>query len=208
MLMLSILNIRRLVRKRNILTVTTSRHSNVDCLLGDYFNTTSITCAATSCLQLHSNLLITWYPNFVFIIGETCPFWSAKAAFSNSLTIFPLEKTPRSPPRFPDGQSDDPLAMFANFSPCLRRSSTAFASCSVLTRMCAQCTLSGIKFWYLFLFIMFPLPSGRDRVVGSLHAVANTVLMVSISLLCTTAKFLFNLTIQSYGGSYWEECWM
>lgn len=79
-----------------------------------------------------------WYPNFVFTIGEISPLLSLKAAFSNSLTIFPLPKVPRSPPRFPEGHSETSLAMFANFSPLFRRSNTVLASCSVLTRMCAQ----------------------------------------------------------------------
>ena len=87
-----------------------------------------------------------WYPNFVLTMGEVCPFCSANAAVSNSLTIFPLVKVPRSPPFFPDGQSETSLAMFANFSPLSRRSFIVFASCSVFIRMCAQWTLSGMVY--------------------------------------------------------------
>jgi hypothetical protein len=92
----------------------------------------------------YSSLFIMWHPNFVLTMDEVCPFWSANAAVSNSLTIFPLVKVPRSPPCFPDGQSETSLAMFENFSPLLRRSCIVFASCSVFTRMCAQWTLSGM----------------------------------------------------------------
>jgi hypothetical protein len=70
--------------------------------------------------------------------------FSANAAVSNSLTIFPLPKVPRSPPRFPEGQRDTCLAMLLNFSPLLRRSWMFFASVSVFTRMCAQRILSGM----------------------------------------------------------------
>lgn len=73
-----------------------------------------------------------------------------KAAVSNSLTIFPLPKVPRSPPFFPDGQSEASLAMFANFSPLFRRSRIALASCSVFTRMWAQWTWSGIRYSWFF----------------------------------------------------------
>ncbi len=99
---------------------------------------------------VYSSLFIMWYPNFVFTAGEVCPFCRLKAAVSNSLTIFPLVKVPRSPPFFPDGQSEPSLAMFANFSPLFRRSRIVFASCSVLTRMWAQWTLSGMVYSWLF----------------------------------------------------------
>lgn len=87
-----------------------------------------------------------------------------KAAVSNSLTIFPLAKVPRSPPRLPDGQRESSLAMFANFSPLLRRSKTVLASCSVFTRMWAQWTLSGMISELMVRFIMFPFVTNRfDR---------------------------------------------
>lgn len=70
--------------------------------------------------------------------------FSLKDAVSNSLTIRPLPKVPRSPPCFPDGHSESSLAMLANFSPLLRRSRIFFASVSVFTSMCAQWTLSGM----------------------------------------------------------------
>ena len=79
-----------------------------------------------------------WYPNFVLTMVDVCPFWSVNAAVSNSLTIFPLVKVPRSPPCFSDGQRGTSLAMFENFSPLLSLSRIALASVSVLTRMCAQ----------------------------------------------------------------------
>ncbi len=85
-----------------------------------------------------------WYPNLVFTIGEICPFWRSKAAFSNSFTICPRPNVPRSPPRFLEGQSDSSLAIFENFSPFFNRSKTVFASFSVFTRMWAQWTLVGI----------------------------------------------------------------
>ncbi len=66
---------------------------------------------------------------------EISPLLMANAALSNSLTIFPLPKVPRSPPRFPEGHNDTSWAMFENFSPFLIRSRIALASCSVLTRM-------------------------------------------------------------------------
>ncbi len=79
-----------------------------------------------------------WYPNLVFTIGETCPFWRANAVFSNSFTIFPLPKVPRSPPRFFEGHNETSLAMLANFSPFFNRSRTVLASFSVFTRTWAQ----------------------------------------------------------------------
>ena len=96
-------------------------------------------------MMRYSSLFIMWYPNLVFTTGEICPFWRAKAASSNSFTIFPLPKVPRSPPRFFEGQSETSLAIFANFSPFSNRSRTPFASFSVFTRMWAQWTLFGIK---------------------------------------------------------------
>jgi hypothetical protein len=42
---------------------------------------------------------------------------------------------PRSPPCFPDGQSETSLAMLVNFSPLFSRSKTALASGSVFTSM-------------------------------------------------------------------------
>jgi hypothetical protein len=89
-------------------------------------------------LRFHSSRLMTWYPNFVLTAGEVCPFWSEKAAVSNSLTIFPRVNVPRSPPFFPDGHCETSLAMFENFSPLFKRSNTVLASCSVLTRIWAQ----------------------------------------------------------------------
>jgi hypothetical protein len=85
-----------------------------------------------------------WQPNLVFTIGETSPLFNAKAAFSNSFTIFPRVKVPRSPPRFPEGQSETTWAIALNFSPFFKRSNTALASLSDLTRIWAQCTLSGM----------------------------------------------------------------
>jgi hypothetical protein len=37
--------------------------------------------------------------------------------WSNSLTIFPLPKIPKSPPRLPEGQEETSLAILENFSP-------------------------------------------------------------------------------------------
>ncbi len=79
-----------------------------------------------------------WYPNWVFIGGEVSPFWSLKAAFSNSLTILPRVKVPKSPPFLPEGQSETHMAMALNFSPLSRRALTALASVSVFTSMWAQ----------------------------------------------------------------------
>jgi len=89
-------------------------------------------------LRFHSRRLMIWYPNFVLTAGEVCPFWSEKAAVSNSLTIFPRVNVPRSPPFFPEGHCEISLAMLENFSPLFKRSNTVLASCSVLTRIWAQ----------------------------------------------------------------------
>ena len=61
-----------------------------------------------------------------------------KAAFSNSLTILPLVKVPRSPLFYADGQREEFLAMAPNFSPLSSRALMFFASVSVLTSICAQ----------------------------------------------------------------------
>jgi hypothetical protein len=73
-----------------------------------------------------------------FYNGRDLSLLKAKAAFSNSFTIFPLLKVPRSPPRFFEGHRETCLAMFANFSPFFSRSKTVLASFSVFTRMWAQ----------------------------------------------------------------------
>jgi hypothetical protein len=90
------------------------------------------------CQMAYSSRLIMWYPNFVLTGSEVCPFSSAKAAFSNSLTILPLVKVPRSPLFFEDGQIELFLAIEPNFSPFSSRVLMFFASVSVLTSMCAQ----------------------------------------------------------------------
>lgn len=78
-------------------------------------------------------------------MGDEVPlFPSAKAAVSNSFTITPLPKLPRSPPRLAEGQSETCFAMLANFSPLFRRSRMAFASVSVFTSIWAQWILSGM----------------------------------------------------------------
>src|SRR5208282_1596149 len=82
-------------------------------------------------------------PNCVLMIGEVCPFSNTNAACSNSLTILPRVKVPRSPPCFPDGQSETSLATLENFSPLFSLSTTVCASFSVFTRICAQCTSLG-----------------------------------------------------------------
>jgi hypothetical protein len=88
--------------------------------------------------SVYSSRVMTWYPNFVLTGGEIWPFWRANEAVSNSFTIFPLVNVPRSPPFFPEGHCETSLAMFENFSPLFKRSSTVLASCSVLTRIWAQ----------------------------------------------------------------------
>jgi hypothetical protein len=98
-----------------------------------------------------------WYPNLVLTGGEVWPFSSSKAAFSNSLTILPLVKVPKSPPFLLEGQRETCWATAPNFSPLSRRAFAAFASVSVLTNMWQQCTLSGITMFKGFLEYNFCL---------------------------------------------------
>lgn len=63
-------------------------------------------------------------------------FWSSNAHFSNSFTIFPRVKVPKSPPFLPDEQRETCLAMSPNFSPFSRRAFMLFASVRVLTDIC------------------------------------------------------------------------
>jgi len=85
-----------------------------------------------------------WCPNLVLTGTEVWPFSSSKAAFSNSLTILPLVKVPRSPPFLPEGHKETCWATAPNFSPLSMRDLAFFASVSVLTSIWQQCTLSGI----------------------------------------------------------------
>jgi hypothetical protein len=64
--------------------------------------------------------------------------------FEGSFLILPLVKVPRSPPFFAEGHMETCWATAPNFSPLSRRAFAFFASVSVLTSMCQQCTLSGI----------------------------------------------------------------
>ena len=50
-------------------------------------------------------------------MSETCPFSNANAVFSNSGTIIPLPKKPRSPPLLFEPSIEYCFARFAKLSP-------------------------------------------------------------------------------------------
>ena len=72
------------------------------------------------------------------------PFPRAKAAVSNSFTITPLLKLPRSPPFLAEGQCETCLAALANFSHLFRRSIIVLALVSAFTSVEGQWILSGM----------------------------------------------------------------
>ena len=71
-------------------------------------------------------------------MSETCPFCSAKAAFSNSDTMAPLEKNPKSPPLFFETSEEYSLARFAKLSPFEILVLRSCATLSFSTKICAQ----------------------------------------------------------------------
>lgn len=139
-------------------------------------------------LSFYSVRFMMWYPNLVLTGAEVCPFSSSKAAFSNSFTILPLVKVPKSPPFLLDGQRETCWATAPNFSPLSRRAFAAFASVSVLTSMWQQCTLSGITRLKGFQNITFawlikPFSDGKNWIVGFyLNLSRNYTVLMTLNL--------------------------
>ena len=78
------------------------------------------------------------------------PLLSLNAASSNGLTIIPLPKSPKSPPRFALPLSiDNCLARFEKLSPFLRRSNIITASLCFFTSMWEHLILSAKAFEFL-----------------------------------------------------------
>ena len=81
-----------------------------------------------------SSTLMMCQPNWLFTGSEIWPGCSLNAASANSGTMRSLVNQPRSPPS-PAGSLDSSVATLAKSSPFLTRSSAAFASSSVGSRM-------------------------------------------------------------------------
>ncbi len=98
-----------------------------------------------------SSHLIIWYPNCVWTTPLISPGSKEKAASSNSFTIWPVAKNPRSPPLGAEGPIDFSLANSAkSVRPSLSCRRRLFASSSVSTNIWRAWTCSGSRKLSLF----------------------------------------------------------
>ena len=86
--------------------------------------------------QLRYKTLIRWKPNLVRTGPSTVSNSPLNTASSKDLTMSPLENSPRSPPRLPEGQVEKRLAIWLKSAPLASFSLISRHCFSVLTRMC------------------------------------------------------------------------